>query len=470
MKTDPLMVPASASIGDAVASLAKSGASCLLVTDEQGLPVGLLTERDVVTRIALMDDRTGPVQRVMTAPIKSTYPHDNMHQAIVRMRQANVHQMPVLDDAGFAVGMLWLEDALEVAAGQTLTLIDMLAADDTVEGLRKIKQAQVDIADTLFADGVHADDIQQALSEINLDVMHRAVDISMQAMRDDGLGEPPVAFAVLVMGSAGRGESFLFPDQDNGFVLDDYPDDRHTEIDAWFIDLATRVTDMLNELGFVYCPGNVMATNPLWRKTRTQWRDQLKLWMGRDNLNLARLADIFFDFRPIHGRQDFVQELRRFIATLLPKQHRFLRSMYHDDAEGDVALGWFGRFVTVRSGDLKGKMNLKHQGLLPLIAPVRLLALQNGIVDTSTRKRMDALLEIGVLGADEHDYLSAAYRLLTDIVLRQQIRDFRAGNDVSYFVDPQTLTKRERDMLVDRLRAVDRLRGRIKADLTGDVF
>ena len=30
------------------------------------------------------------------------------------------------------------------------------------------------------------------------------------------------------MGSGGRGESYLFPDQDNGFILADYPDAEHT--------------------------------------------------------------------------------------------------------------------------------------------------------------------------------------------------------------------------------------------------
>ncbi len=470
MGVDPLQIPGSMSIDEAVSKLAASGSSCALVVDEADLPVGIVTERDVVVRIARLDDRSAAISSVMTSPLKSVHPRDNLHQAIVKMRRAGLRHMPVLDDAGRAAGIMSLNDALAVAAGQTLELVDMLAADRTVQSLKATKQAQVAIAGTLFADGVHADDIQQALSEINLDVMQGAVDICLDSMIEDGLGDPPVDYAVLIMGSAGRGESFLFPDQDNGFILDDYPDERHTDIDAWFIELAERMTHMLNDLGFVYCPGNVMATNPLWRKTRTQWVDQLRLWIGRDSLNLARLADIFFDFCAGHGREDFVQSLRRTIVEMMPRQQRFLRDMYHDDAEGDVALGWFGRFITVRSGDHKGKMNLKHQGLLPLIAPVRLMALRHGIAATSTRQRLDALLHLGVLETDEHDYLRAAYRCLTDIVLRQQIRDFQAGNTVGYFVDPETLSQRERDMLTDSLKAVDRLRDRLKADLTGDIF
>jgi len=470
MRTDTPMVGREASFSEAVARLAQSGASCVLVVDAAGFPIGIVTERDVVTHMARAADPAAPVESVMMAPLKSVHPNDNLHQAILKMRRAGLRHMPVFDNAGRAVGVMSLVDALSVAASQTLELIDMLAADDTVEALRRVKQAQVAIAETLFADGVHADDIQRALSDINLDIMRRAIELCLQSMAEDGLGEPPVDFCVLIMGSGGRGESFLFPDQDNGFILDDYADDRHTEIDGWFIGLAERMTAMLNELGFVYCPGFVMATNPLWRKTRTQWVEQLKLWIRRDNLNLARLGDIFFDFRGIYGREDFAQSLRRTIAELMPKQQRFLRDMYHEDAEGGVALGWFGRFITVRSGEDKGKMNLKHQGLLPLIAPVRLMALKHGIVATSTRRRLDALLELEVLDADEHDYLMAAYRRVTDIVLRQQMADFRDGAKVGYFVNPDTLSQRERDMLIDGLKAIARLRDRMKADLTGDIF
>jgi signal-transduction protein with cAMP-binding, CBS, and nucleotidyltransferase domain len=470
MRSDPPTVPAELPIDEAVAKLAASGASCLVVVDAEDVPVGIVTERDVLTRVVPLAERGAPVATVATAPLKSVHPQDNLHQAIYKMRHAKLRHIPVLENSGQLVGVMSLVDALSVAAGQTLELIDMLSADDTLKSLKQVKQAQIDIAETLFDDGVHADDIQRALSDINLDLMHRAIDVCIASMASDGLGGPPVEFCVLIMGSAGRGESFLFPDQDNGFILDDYDDDRHTEIDGWFIELAERMTDMFNEMGFVYCPGYVMATNPLWRKTRTQWVEQLKLWIRRDNLNLARLGDIFFDFRAVWGREDFAQGLRRAIAELLPKQQRFLRDMYHEDAEGGVALGWFGRFVTVRSGEYKGKMNMKHQGLLPLIAPVRLMSLKHGITSTSTRRRLDKLHAGGVLEDDEHDYLKAAYRRLTNIVLRQQIADFRAGQQISYFVDPNSLSKRERDLLVDALKAVDRLRDRMKADLTGDIF
>ena len=82
-------------------------------------------------------------------------------------------------------------------------------------------------------------------------------------MKDDGLGNPPVAFSVIAMGSGGRSENFVCPDQDNGFTLDDYPDGLHTKIDSWFFKLGESMTRDLDTVGLPKFKGFVMATNPL---------------------------------------------------------------------------------------------------------------------------------------------------------------------------------------------------------------
>ena len=69
-------------------------------------------------------------------------------------------------------------------------------------------------------------------------------------MAATGWGEPPVTFALIVMGFVGRCESLLAPDQDNEFILADYADVEHSRIDAYFVPLAERFIDQLNAIGF----------------------------------------------------------------------------------------------------------------------------------------------------------------------------------------------------------------------------
>ena len=73
-------------------------------------------------------------------------------------------------------------------------------------------------------------------------------------MLDEGLGEPPVPFSTVIMGSGGRDENFLYPDQDNGLILQDYEDEQHSVVDPFFVEFSERMTKMLNNVGFPLCP------------------------------------------------------------------------------------------------------------------------------------------------------------------------------------------------------------------------
>ncbi|MDP6574624.1 MAG: putative nucleotidyltransferase substrate binding domain-containing protein [Rhodospirillales bacterium] len=471
MRRVPLAVETGVPCARLIERLAAEDASSATVTDGQGRPLGIITEQDITRRVALRALPETPVEDVMTAPVMTIPADEYLYFAIARMRRHGLRHMPVVDAGGGLVGMLDLHDALAVAAERLVGQIDILTRDDSLDGLKQIKAAQVELAAQLLEDNLPAPEIQALLTHVNRDIYRRLVDLSLLAMEAEGHGPPPVGFCVVVMGSGGRGENFLYPDQDNGFILGDYPDDRHTEIDSWFIELAERLTGDLDAVGIPLCHGHVMATNPLWRKTLTQWKEQIALWSRKRNPTALRLCDIFFDFRSAWGDAAMAEELRAVVTRVTSANPVFLRDMYADDAEHGVALGFFRRFITERKDkEHKGKINLKHTGTLPLVESVRLLALSEGVENLSTLGRMRVLHESGFLGVDEYDYLFGAYTLITRLLLRQQVADFKAGVPVSNYVDPKFLTERERDMLVDSFKAIRALRGRVKDEFSVEVL
>lgn len=467
----PVVLHAGDTVRDLVARMAEAERSSALVVDEAGKPIGIVTERDVVRRITLRCSGSEPVSAVMTSPVRAVSTTDYLYHAIAVMRRQGWRHMPVVDPAGRLVGIIERHQALALAAEQTVDLIHKLSHEGTVDGLREIKEVQVEVADSLFTDHVPAAEVQQLLTHVNRDIHRRVLDLCLERMEEEGLGAPPVDFALIIMGSGGRGENFLYPDQDNGFVIDDYPDADHSSIDGWFIDLAERMTAMLNTVGFPFCNGYVMATNPVWRKTRSQWREQMVAWGRRRSTVVIQLSDIFFDFCPGAGRLDFVHELRANVTAMLRSSPGFLKEMEREVTRHGVALGWFGRFVTEKEKpEHKGEINLKHAGTMPLVTNVRLLALREGIEATPTLERIDRLHAAGVFGDDEQDYLSGAFDHLTNILLRQQIADFRAGRPVGYHVHPRSLSERERDILADSLKSIDRLRDRVHHEFTAEAF
>ncbi|GBD42947.1 Inosine-5'-monophosphate dehydrogenase [bacterium HR40] len=456
---------------DVVARMVEARASAAVVVDATGRILGILTEQDIVRRIACrrMGERT--IDGFMTRPVLTVRDEDPLYVAIGFMRRHRLRHMPVTDLAGRLVGMLYLHEALAVAAGPLVADIDHLTHEDSFEGLRGVKAAQVQLAERLFADHVPAPEIQALVSDINNDLYRRVLRLTLGEMREAGWGEPPVAFCCIVMGSGGRGESFLFPDQDNGFILEDYPDERHTATDRWFVELAERMVRRLDAVGFPLCRGGVMAINPVWRKTLSQWKAQVTMWMRRLHETMLQMCDIFFDFRPVFGEFELARDLRTFVTEAAAANRAFLYQMFEEQAEHRAAVGLFGRFVTERDDPAhRGQVNLKYGGTLPLAEAVRLLALREGIPETSTLGRIAALERKGRIDRNQADYLENAYAFLTGLQLRQQIADYRAGRPAGNFIDPASLTEREADRLREYLKTINEFRSHVRAELTGRIL
>jgi signal-transduction protein with cAMP-binding, CBS, and nucleotidyltransferase domain len=469
MGPPPLVVSASDSCREVVERLRSTSVSEVIVEDGNGRALGIVTEQDVSRRIACSDRDNSPIESVMSSPVFSISANDYLYHAIARMHRHGLRHMTVVDEREKVVGVLRLHQAMAVAAARMVGHIERLSHDDDLQGMKATKDAQTQVALELMDDALPGPEIQAFLSRINNDLYRSVVRLCLREMAESGKGAPPVEFDVIVMGSGGRAESFLRPDQDNGFVLEDYPSDEHHRIDGWFIELAVRVTDALAEVGFEYCHGNVMAINPVWRKTISEWRAQTHAWLGQSQGLSLRYCDIFFDFACVYGSGKLARGLREHITALAPHAF-FLRELFKVDEEHGVALRLFDRLKPdPLPGPNQGKLNLKLTGTLPLVGAVRIMALRDRIEETGTLDRIAGLHAHGVLDDDEQDYLSGAYRHISALLLRQQLEDYRAGLPPGNHVPLDALSEREKDMLVDGFKAIRAFRSRLRHELTAEI-
>ncbi len=465
----PVLVAPTTSVKEVVTRMQEERATCAIVINSRRRPVGIVTEQDVTRRIAFKATPRTPVSKIMTSPVISIQSTDYLYHAVAFMRRRSMRHIPVLNERGHVCGMLSLSEALSFLSEETLELMRMLTHEATVEGLRAVKAAQVELAEALFDDGVPVPEVQSLLTDINRDIHRRILRNHLEAMASEKKwGKPPVDFSLIILGSGGRGENFLFPDQDNAFILDDYPDRHQKKIEPFFIELADRMTKELDAVGLPLCRGYVMATNPVWRKTRSQWREQITYWMQSRSPATLRYCDIFFDYAHAFGDFEFSKELRDFVTEMGARNPGFLKDMFSIQEDHTVALGWFGRLETETVDGRKGLINLKYRGTLPLVESARLLALKYGIPETSTFERLSELHEREAIDNDQYDYLIGGLDHITRLLLRQQLNDFRAQKTVGNFVPKARLSKRERQYLVDCFRAIDDLRGRLSSEFTTD--
>jgi signal-transduction protein with cAMP-binding, CBS, and nucleotidyltransferase domain len=470
MRPTVLTVPAEMAIATVIAEMETSGRSSAVVVDAGGRVAGIITERDVTRRVAIRDGRDIKAGVVSTRPVHTVQADEYLYRAIARMRRLNLRHLPVVDGTGHPVGMVNLIDAIAVASEQMLRQLDRLTRESTLDGMAEVKAAQAELATELLAVNLPAPEIQALITDVNIDIHRQVLEHAMRSLAEAGWGDPPVLFTLLMMGSGGRGENFLRPDQDNGFILADYPDDDHGRVDPYFIALAERFNVELDRVGFPLCLGHVMARNPVWRKTASQWHEQVTLWAQRRSPVGILYADIFFDFRAIAGPLGAGAELRRHVTGVLKTYPALLSMMSRDETNKSVALGLFGRLVTDMTGQNPGRIDLKMRGTMPLVASTRLWALKHGVQETSTLARLSALRETGSMSADDADELAIAFSRVTFQLLRQQLDDYRSGRKPGNFVDPAVLRRRERDELRQSLRVIDRFRQETNAAFTGAVF
>ena len=310
------------------------------------------------------------------------------------------------------------------------------------QDLATLKGWQPELVRALQAVDIPAWRISQVVSDHNDWIYRLTIRESVAEMHQQGWGYPPCDFCVLTLGSGARHESLLGPDQDNAMILEDYPQDRHVEIDTWFQSLAERFTDKLHQAGIPLCKGHVMARWPLWRKPLKEWCEQMRLWSGRRTVKLVQLSNILLDFAPVYGNTLLAEQLRQYLLVLMPSAGLFLDEMNALQDETRVALDRFDRLVgDDQEAPHQHAINLKRQGLLPLQAALRLFSLRKGVAQQDCRGRLQALQSMGFLSASKAECLEEALSLLLALLLESQMKAVELNRTPDGWVDRRELSE-----------------------------
>jgi CBS domain-containing protein len=431
---------------DAAARLMRARAvSSLLVVDAADRPIGIATERSLVARIAAAGAEAlgEPLDRWMSAPVETVAPDQYLHVAIARMQRLGIRHLAVTDPAsGKLVGVLSARALLKERAGAALLIGDEIAAAADGPEMAAIRQRLAALAKGLLAERMAADEVAALVSALLRETSRRAAELAERSLAAEGR-MAPAPWCYLVLGSGGRGESLLVPDQDNALV--------HAGAEAedgWYAELGRRASDILDAAGVPYCKGKVMASEPACRHGLEGWRRQIEQWAEHPHEENLLSVDIFYDFQPVWGDRGLAERLRA--LAMPPARSPLLLARLGADLELRGTLLWpFGLFRTEN-----GRLDLKGGGTLPIVTAARFLALKLGETATATPARLATAEAGGLLNRSDREALLDALGLFMRLILEQQIEDLDRGVALSTRVDPKRLTAFERRHLKDALRLV----------------
>ncbi|MEM6973258.1 MAG: CBS domain-containing protein [Pseudomonadota bacterium] len=101
-------------LGHAVELLRDHRIGALVVTDDSGALVGILSERDIVRKLAETPGKTLPqqVKEVMTSKVETCTPDDPLVSVLQKMTAGRFRHLPALDDSGKLVGVVTIGDVI----------------------------------------------------------------------------------------------------------------------------------------------------------------------------------------------------------------------------------------------------------------------------------------------------------------------------------------------------------------------
>jgi CBS domain-containing protein len=429
----PAWISAETPVGAAARRMRDERISSLLV---HGEPPGIVTDRDLRTRV-LAEGRgpATPVGAVCSRPLRTVPAGATVHEAWIALLDARVHHLPLTAGGGI-VGVLTSTDFLRyMTRGPIAVLrgVERLADRDRLPGYA---DRVAEMASALLAAGLDALVIAGFVARLG-DALTRRV----LAWAEADLGPAPAPWAWVVFGSEGRMEQTLPTDQDDALV---YADDGEPRRD-WYRRFAERVGDDLERAGLPACPGGYMARR--WHGPLAEWRARFAGWIEVPEPQGLLEAAIFFDFRKIAGALD----LEPLEATLdraggRPLFLRWLaRSALERGPPAPVALRLRGDASTV---------DLKAQGLAPIVALARCYGLAAGARARSTAERLEAAVRRGLVSEGQRAEVLDALRLLLGLRLRRQLVAAAARGRAEDRVALAELDPSHRAQLKAALRAV----------------
>jgi signal-transduction protein with cAMP-binding, CBS, and nucleotidyltransferase domain len=450
--------PQDITLAEACERMNNAKVSSLVVVDEVGRTKGIVTERDVLRNLAqvgagALDKR---LSEVMSSPVNSVAGDAFLFVGIARMTRLGLRHLVVVDDRDRPVGMITGRALLKIRTSKALVIGDDIAEAESAADMDRARQALPDLATNLLADGVSANDCTAVISTVLRDITKRAAQLAERSMIADGWGGPPSRFALLILGSGGRGESLLTFDQDNAIVHTGPPSH-----DIWYAEFGQRLNRTLHEAGIPYCEGDVMACNPIWRRSLDDWKTEILHWVFEPKMQTVMNVDIFFDFLPVYGDRDLAHELKRYAIKTAATSAFFLQFLNLNVAQMEVPLGIFGEFTTTH-----GRLNAKKFGLLPLVSAARAKAVKAQILASNTADRYKALNEAGQLHKDDLASLLESHETILRIMLEQQLRDIASGQKPSARIEPRGLPRTSQKKLkaaFKRIRTLKMLIGSLQA-------
>ncbi|MHB0756691.1 DUF294 nucleotidyltransferase-like domain-containing protein [Polaribacter sp. M15] len=426
-----------ATIKEAALKMSKYNVGSIIIT-KKNIPLGIITDKDLRHKVATGKCSINKkVTEIMSYPVL-TFPRNlSVSEAQIAMLKHNISHLCITKNGlntSEIVGVLSEHDIIITKGNNPSVLIKALKKVSTLPEIKAIiEKAQV-LLKNYIQQHIPLPFITNIISEINYAVTQKIIEFNLEQQ-----AKPPVKFAWLTIGSQGRKEQLLQTDQDNAIVFEDT--EKLEDTRAFFIKLATKINQDLAFVGFELCPAKMMAMNPKWCLSVTEWKQQFNDWITKPSEAKILLSTIFFDFNFMYGEPALADNIAKSLFESIHNYNLFLTYLGRNALQNPPPLSFFRSFLVEDTGEHKNQFDIKARAIMPLVDAARVLILSHAIKNiNNTKLRFEKLSELEPQNKDLYEACSIAFETLLYFRTEEGLKNNNSGR----FIDIVSLSKAHR--------------------------
>ncbi|TRX50881.1 cyclic nucleotide-binding domain-containing protein [Fulvivirga sp. M361] len=425
----------------------------VILCDASDQAIGIVTDTDFRKKVGTGKvDITSPVNEIMSAGLIKMPLGQPLSRYLLEMLRHKIRHI-CLEEEGRPVGMLSERDLMAAHQNHPMALIYALERAPSVNDLVRLRGDADVLVKFYLEQHVSVRLTSSLITHINDTLINKAITLALQELVP-ALGSPPVDFSWISLGSEGRSEQLIRTDQDNAIVFEDVAENKLSEVKDYFLQLAARVNQILEDTGFERCPADMMAGNEEWCQPLSAWKKYFTGWISQPQEKSLMLSTIFFDYRKVYGSSDLIGELKTHLAKEINSERIFLNFLASNALKNPAPLTFFKNFMVERSGEHQDEFDIKARAMMPLVDIARVLALDVGLLDEmNTVKRYLALAEKEPKRSELYTQAAESYEYLMQI---RALNGFK-HQDSGRFITISALSKLERQILRNTFEPINQL-------------
>ncbi len=425
--------------------------------------VGVVTEKDLALKvIAAGLNIKRPVLEIMSSPVRTIADQALIFEALMSMMKDDIRHLAVMDATENVVGILSSRDLLSAQGQSPLFVLREISEAGSMAQIIDRNRRMPQLLRSLITSGAKAQNLTRFITAVSDAILKKVMAFTLEE-----LGQPPARFVFMIMGSEGRHEQTLKTDQDNAIVYEDVDPKDDPATREYFLKFGEKACTLLDQAGFEFCTGGVMAKNPKWCQPLSTWKAYFSAWIHAAEPEDLLQASIFFDFRHGFGEPFLINALRQHLFDSLEGWSGFFRHLTENALHFKPPIGFFRNFVVESKGKHRSALDIKS-AMTPIVDFVRIYALKHKIEQTNTLERLSHLQLKKVITAPEYDELEKAYGFLMQLrFVRQVTAVIDEKTAPNNYINPKKLTNIEQKMLKEIFKRIEKFQTKLEFEFTG---